>query len=125
MILSTSSAIWLSVMKICASSCVKARTRISPCSAPDGSKRCTLPNSAIFSGRSRYDLQPVLEDLDVARAVHRLDGVDALVLLALGGEEHHVVVGRDVAGGDPQLACPCSCGEFTSTKPDSCWRRRM
>ena len=29
-------------------------------------------------------LQAVLEDLHVARAVHRLDGVDALVLLALG-----------------------------------------
>ena len=27
-------------------------------------------------------LQAVLEDLDVARAVHRLDGIDALVLLA-------------------------------------------
>ena len=31
----------------------EARTRISPCSAPDGSKRCTLPNSASLNGRSR------------------------------------------------------------------------
>jgi hypothetical protein len=46
-------------------------------------------------------LQSVLEYLHVARAVHRLDGVDARVLLALGGEKHHVRIGRDVAGRDP------------------------
>ena len=32
-----SAVIWSSVMKMCASSWVNARTRIRPCSAPEGS----------------------------------------------------------------------------------------
>ena len=47
-------------------------------------------------------LQPVLEDLDVARAVHRLDDEGALVLFARLHQEHHFAKGRHVAGRDPQ-----------------------
>ena len=44
---------WSSVQKMCASSWVKARTRMMPCNAPDGSLRWQLPNSASRSGNSR------------------------------------------------------------------------
>ena len=50
---SLSVVIWSSVQKMCASSWVKARTRMMPCSAPDGSLRWQEPNSAMRSGRSR------------------------------------------------------------------------
>ena len=49
--------------------------------------------------------QPVLEDLDVARAVHRLDGEDALVLGLVAGRlrhEHVLAEPAPVAGGLPQ-----------------------
>ena len=46
--------------------------------------------------------QPVLENLDVAGAVHRLDDEGALVLLARLDQEHAVAERRHVAGGDPQ-----------------------
>ena len=57
----TSSRICSSVQKMWASSCVKPRTRIRPCSAPDGSLRWQQPNSAIRRGRSRYDFKPWLK----------------------------------------------------------------
>ncbi|MCY1361755.1 hypothetical protein D9M69_484330 [compost metagenome] len=44
---------WSSVQKMWASSWVKPRTRMMPCSAPDGSLRWQAPNSARRSGRSR------------------------------------------------------------------------
>ena len=47
-------------------------------------------------------LEPVLEDLDVARAVHRLDHEGALVLRARLGQEHVLAEGRHVTGGDPE-----------------------
>ena len=48
--------------------------------------------------------QPVLEDLDVAGAVHRLDGEDALVVgfLAADWPEHVLAEPAPVAGGLPQ-----------------------
>ena len=46
--------------------------------------------------------QPVLEDLDVAGAVHRLDDEGALVLLARLDQKHAVAERRHVAGRDPQ-----------------------
>src|SRR5712691_10448402 len=48
-------------------------------------------------------LQTVLEDLHMARAVHWLDGVDALVVIAMLREEHHLAVLLHVTGGDPEL----------------------
>ena len=48
-----SAVICSGVQKMWASSWVKARTRISPCNAPDGSLRWQEPNSAMRSGRSR------------------------------------------------------------------------
>ena len=48
-----SAVICSGVQKMCASSWVKARTRMMPCSAPDGSLRWQEPNSAMRSGRSR------------------------------------------------------------------------
>ena len=47
-------------------------------------------------------LQAVLEDLHVPGAVHRLDRVDALVVVAMLGEEHHLAILFHVAGGDPE-----------------------
>ena len=48
-------------------------------------------------------LQPVLEDLDVAGAVHRLDRRRRARPPRAGcGEEHVLAEGRHVAGGDPQ-----------------------
>ena len=46
--------------------------------------------------------EPVLENLDVAGAVHRLDHVSALVLLARLDQKHRIAECRHVAGGDPQ-----------------------
>src|SRR5262245_13022716 len=46
--------------------------------------------------------QTVLEDLDVARAVHRLDHERALVVFAWLGEKHVLAEGRHVAGGNPK-----------------------
>ena len=43
------------VQKRCASSWVKPRTRASPWSTPDFSRRYTVPSSAIRMGRSRYE----------------------------------------------------------------------
>src|SRR5947207_1452313 len=37
---------------MCASSCVKPRTRMIPCSEPEGPVRCQLPNSASRNGNS-------------------------------------------------------------------------
>jgi hypothetical protein len=48
-----SAVIWSSVQKMCPSSWVKARTRMMPWSAPEGSLRWQEPNSASRSGRSR------------------------------------------------------------------------
>ncbi len=51
-------------------------------------------------------LQPVLEDLDVAGAVHRLDDVDAVVVLDVLARrlrhEHVLAEQSPVAGGLPQ-----------------------
>jgi len=47
-------------------------------------------------------LEPVLEDLDVTRAVHRLDHEGALVLRARLRQEHVLAERRHVAGGDPE-----------------------
>jgi hypothetical protein len=46
--------------------------------------------------------QAVLEDLDVARAVHRLDHEGALVLLARLNEKHRIAERRHVARRHPQ-----------------------
>ena len=46
--------------------------------------------------------EAVLENLDVARAVHRLDDEGALVLFARLHQEHRFAKGRHVAGSDPQ-----------------------
>jgi hypothetical protein len=43
------------VQNTCASSWTKARPRIKPCSAPDGSFRWQSPNSASRSGSSRKE----------------------------------------------------------------------
>src|SRR5256885_3710208 len=39
----------------------------------------------------------------MTRAVHRLDGVDALVVIAMLRKEHHLAILLHVAGLDPQL----------------------
>jgi len=41
--------------KMCASSCWKRRTRVSPVSAPLNSLRCSTPKSASLMGSSRYE----------------------------------------------------------------------
>lgn len=43
------------VQKMCASSCWKRRTRVSPVSAPLSSLRCSTPKSASRSGSSRHE----------------------------------------------------------------------
>ena len=45
--------------------------------------------------------QPVLEDLDMARAVHRLDDEGALVFFARLDQKHAVAERRHVARGHP------------------------
>src|SRR3546814_6839319 len=55
--------IWSSVQKICASSWVKLRTRMMPCSAPPGSKRWQEPNSAMRSGRRSEEHTSELQSL--------------------------------------------------------------
>eukprot|EP00976_Prorocentrum_cordatum_P093488 1189386-Prorocentrum_minimum.AAC.1 len=40
---------------MCASSCWKRRTRVSPCRAPEASLRCSTPKSARRRGSSRNE----------------------------------------------------------------------
>ena len=54
-----------------------------------------------FERQVAVELQTVLEDLDVTRAVHRLDDEGALVVFARLGQKHVLTEGRYVAGGDP------------------------
>ena len=61
-----------------------------------------LAEFAELVGQVAVRFQPVLEDLDMARAVHRLDHEDALVVLARLGQEHVLAERRHVAGGDPE-----------------------
>src|SRR5262249_15984932 len=46
--------------------------------------------------------QAVLENLDVARAIHRLDHESALVVLARLYQEHRIAERRHVSRGDPE-----------------------
>ncbi len=66
-------------------------------------KTMHLPELGDLQGQFAIRLQPVLEDLDMAGAVHRLDGVNAVIVLALRRHEHVFGVGRDVARRHPQL----------------------
>ena len=94
------SAIWSSVQKMCASSCVKARTRMQ---AVQRAGRLVAMHAAELGDLHRQvaiALEAVLEDLHVARAVHRLQREDALVLGL--GDEHVGVVGLPVARRLPQ-----------------------
>src|SRR5262249_23178756 len=47
-------------------------------------------------------LEAILEDLHVARTVHRLYRVDALVVSAVLGEEHQLAIFLHMAGRDPE-----------------------
>ena len=61
--------------------------------------------------------QPVLEDLHVARAVHRLESEDALVLGLVAGRlhgEHVLAIPAPVARGLPQRGLSSICGALTS-----------
>ena len=89
-------------MNTCASSCVNARTRIRPCSAPRRLEAVHLAEFRELERQIAIGLQAVLEDLHVPGAVHRLDRVDALVVVAMLREEHHLAILLHVAGGDPQ-----------------------
>ncbi len=60
---SVSDWIWSSRQKMWASSLRHLRTRITHAGAPCASLRWQQPNSAMRSGRSRYDLMPWFEDL--------------------------------------------------------------
>ena len=64
--------------RTCASSCTKARPRISPLSAPDGSLRWHWPNSASRTGRSRRPCTALLKIWTCPGAVHRLQRQPAL-----------------------------------------------
>ena len=46
---------------MCASSCVKPRARMRPCTTPESSWRYTVPNSEIRMGRSRYERTSLLK----------------------------------------------------------------
>ena len=61
-----------------------------------------LAELAELVGQVAVGLEPVLEDLDVARAVHRLDDEHALVVLARLRQEHVFAERRHVAGRDPE-----------------------
>ena len=78
----TSGWICSSVQKMCPSSWVKPRTRMMPCSAPDGSLRWQEPNSPA-QRQVAVAVQALVEDLHVARAVHRLDRVVAILRLVV------------------------------------------
>ncbi len=82
------------------------RERAHPHQAVQRTRRLEAVHLAEFRDLERQvaiRLQAVLEDLHVAGAVHRLDGVDALVIGAMLRQEHHVAVFLHVAGGDPEL----------------------
>ena len=55
-----------------------------------------------LEGQIAVRLQAIFEDLNVTRAVHRLDDEGALVVFARLGQEHVFAEGRHVAGSDPQ-----------------------
>ena len=111
-------------MKMCASSCVKARTRISPCSAPDGSKRCTLPNSASLKGRSRYDLSPFLK---IWMWPGQFIGLMTKLRSSSSRGSVRNMLSRKVAMWPEatQSEESMSCGALTSAKPNSICRRRI
>ena len=54
-----SALIWSGVQKMWASLSDIARTRLSPPTTPERSKRYIVPNSAMRSGRSRYECRLV------------------------------------------------------------------
>jgi hypothetical protein len=94
----TSAWIWSSVQKMWPSSCVKARTRMMPCSA-GGLVAVAVAELAKAQRQIAIALDALLEDDDVARAVHRLEGI--FTLFRIGGE-HVFAVLVPVAGLLPQ-----------------------
>ena len=77
----TSSSIWSGVQKMCASSCVKPRTRSSPCMHAGTLVAIDRAQLAQPHRQVAIAAQPVRVDQDVERAVHRLELVFGIVQL--------------------------------------------
>ena len=96
--------IWSSVQKMWASSWVNARTRMQ---AVQRAGRLVAMHLAELGEPQRQvpvALQPLVEDLDMAGAVHRLDGEDALVRRLR--QEHVLAELLEVSGLQPQAHDP-------------------
>jgi hypothetical protein len=81
------------------SSWVKPRTRMMPCSAPEGLVAMTIAELAIAKRQLAIAAKARVEDLDMAGTVHRLDREVALLRL---GREHALLEVLPVTGLLPQ-----------------------
>ncbi len=55
-----------------------------------------------FQRQVTIGFETILENLDVARAVHRFDGICSRVIVAMLRQEYHVAIFFHVTGSDPE-----------------------